>query len=354
MIELIFGVEKLFSALFLQGILNGGRRMVTLADVAREAHVSMMTVSRTINHPERVTPELKKLVYEAMVKLDYQPNLAARALASHKTHIIKLFILEEMTVVEPYYMTLLVGISKQLEKYGYTLQVTPNLDLNLGLCDGYIITGLRELDFSKLVNFKKPIILFGDNKHGYDFVDNDNYEGLRLASHYALKCGYSNLVYVGTDIEEPFELKRRQGYLDVVSESKLESSLLFCANHSHIAENLIKQQLADFPPNTCFICASDRLALGVSRALKSSGRKVGEDYGVIGHDGVFLDQVGDLTTIKQPILEMGQALVDILLAKINGQDSTNIKRVYKSKLLVRTSTRKVEDRYANDHLSDLS
>ena len=65
--------------------------MVTLADVAKEAHVSKMTVSRVINHPEKVTKELQKIVFEAMAKLDYQPNLAARALASHKTRIIKLF-----------------------------------------------------------------------------------------------------------------------------------------------------------------------------------------------------------------------------------------------------------------------
>ena len=58
--------------------------MVTLADVAKEAHVSKMTVSRVINHPEKVTKELQKIVFEAMAKLDYQPNLAARALANYK------------------------------------------------------------------------------------------------------------------------------------------------------------------------------------------------------------------------------------------------------------------------------
>ena len=81
---------------------------------------------------------------------------------------------------------------------------------------------------------------------------------------------------------------------------------------------------------------------------------MGEDFGVIGHDGVFLDQVGNLTTIKQPILEMGQALVEILLAKINGQDSSNYQRIYKSKLVVRTSTRKETDAYATNYLSDIS
>ena len=69
--------------------------MVTLADVARRANVSKMTVSRVINHPEQVTDELKKLVFAAMHELDYRPNVAAKALAKNRTQIVKFFILEE-------------------------------------------------------------------------------------------------------------------------------------------------------------------------------------------------------------------------------------------------------------------
>ena len=75
--------------------------MVTLADVARRANVSKMTVSRVINHPEQVTDELKKLVFAAMHELDYRPNVAAKALAKNSTQIVKFFILEEISTVEP-------------------------------------------------------------------------------------------------------------------------------------------------------------------------------------------------------------------------------------------------------------
>lgn len=69
--------------------------MVTISDVAKLAHVSKMTVSRVINHPEQVSDDLKKLVYDAMEKLNYVPNYAARALVSNRTQVIKFLILEE-------------------------------------------------------------------------------------------------------------------------------------------------------------------------------------------------------------------------------------------------------------------
>lgn len=76
--------------------------MVTLSDVAKRANVSKMTVSRVINHPEQVTEELQNLVHNAMAELNYKPNRLAKALANQQTQMIKLYILEEMDVVEPY------------------------------------------------------------------------------------------------------------------------------------------------------------------------------------------------------------------------------------------------------------
>ena len=76
--------------------------MATLSDVAKRANVSKMTVSRVINHPEQVTTELKKLVYQAMQELNYHPNIAAKALVTNRSQIIKLYILEELDTTEPY------------------------------------------------------------------------------------------------------------------------------------------------------------------------------------------------------------------------------------------------------------
>lgn len=110
--------------------------MPTLADVAKRANVSKMTVSRVINHPEQVTDELKELVFSAMAELDYRPNIAAKALVTNRSQIIKLFILEEIDTTEPYYMNLLMGIAKRIGKAHYSLQLVTNDAFDVGSCDG--------------------------------------------------------------------------------------------------------------------------------------------------------------------------------------------------------------------------
>ncbi len=122
--------------------------MVTLSDVAKQANVSKMTVSRVINHPEQVTAELRQLVEAAMATLDYRPNAAAKALANNRTNVIKLVILEDIDTTEPYYMSLLFGIAKGLDKCGYALQlVTERERLGKGnAADGFIVTGARAAD----------------------------------------------------------------------------------------------------------------------------------------------------------------------------------------------------------------
>ena len=78
--------------------------MITLNDVAKKANVSKMTVSRVINHPDQVRPELRELILDVMAQLNYQPNAAARALVGRRTRVIKLTIFEDMDTTEPYYM----------------------------------------------------------------------------------------------------------------------------------------------------------------------------------------------------------------------------------------------------------
>lgn len=90
--------------------------MTTLSDVAKKANVSKMTVSRVINHPQQVTPELRKIVEKAMEQLNYHPNSVASALAHNRTNVVKLVILEDIDTTEPYYMNLLFGIAKGLSK----------------------------------------------------------------------------------------------------------------------------------------------------------------------------------------------------------------------------------------------
>ena len=86
--------------------------MTTLSDVAKEANVSKMTVSRVINHPEQVTPELRAMVEKAMEKLNYHPNSIAQALVNNRSNVVKFVTLEDIDTTEPYYTNLLFGFAR--------------------------------------------------------------------------------------------------------------------------------------------------------------------------------------------------------------------------------------------------
>ncbi|GBG94081.1 LacI family transcriptional regulator [Ligilactobacillus salitolerans] len=315
--------------------------MTTLKDVADQAHVSRMTVSRVINHPDKVTAEVKELVYQAMQSLNYHPNAMARALVNNRTQIVKLLVLEEMTTVEPYYMNLLTGISKELEGHQYALQLVTENSFEIGSCDGYIITGMRNEDYEWIRELKMPFVLFGENRYGYDFVDSDNKMGGELGTRYAIQQGYQHLIYIGIDLAEPFEYSREAGYLQVMQEHGLEPRIIRSENHSTQIQNYIMEHWADYAENTIFICASDRLALGVERAIITMQGSIPEQYGIIGHDSVFLDQVAfpKLTTVKQEVAQMGGLCAKMLLNKIMQNNKPQGNCVTQPQLIIRDTTK---------------
>lgn len=318
--------------------------MATLADVAKRANVSKMTVSRVINHPEQVTKELQDLVFAAMKELNYQPNIAAKALVHNRSQIIKLLILEEIDVTEPYYVYLLLGIAKALEKLHYSLQVVTNPLVDVGTCDGYIITGFRREDFEWIHTLKKPVILFGENDAGFDFVDSNNHFGTVMATQHAAKCGYAHLIYMGIDVDASFETSREQGYEEMMNTLQKTSQIFHFANHSSLTEKYIQENWGNFPPNTCFICSSDRLALGAERGILSCGGKIPEDFGIIGFDGVFLDQVSSpkLTTLKQPVTKMGEVCGELIVKKVEVNGKSQGFRRFLPELKERGTTRKIQ------------
>lgn len=315
--------------------------MTTLSDVAKKANVSKMTVSRVINHPEQVTDELKELVFTAMKELNYRPNVAAKALANNRTQIIKLFILEKMDTTEPYYMNLLMGIAQELDKYQYSLQLVTKNAFDIGVCDGYIITGVRRSDFEWIQKLEAPFVLFGENSHGFDYVDTDNQLGTSLATEHAIQRGYDRVVFIGIDVDESFEYSREAGYVNVMQKYNKIPEIIRFENRSRASAFFIQENWQTLTKNTAFICSSDRLAIGIEREIINQGGLLPQDYGVIGFDGVFLDQIASpqLTTIKQSIVEMGEACAKMLLRKIDQQNAKQGFKIFEPQLIVRGSTK---------------
>lgn len=316
--------------------------MVTLSDVAKEANVSKMTVSRVINHPEQVTEELRGLVQQAMETLDYHPNSVAQALVNNRSNVVKFITLEDIDTTEPYYMNLLFGFAQGLTKKQYALQlVTDPKQIGKGRADGYLITGARNEDYEWFDKLKKPFVLFGENHRGCDFVDTDNQAGERIATEYALSRLYKRIIFVGIDVKEPFEYSREAGYINTLQKHQMIPQIYRVGNHSHEAQKLIKEHFKELKKDTCFICASDRIAVGVIRQLQKEGARIPDDFGVIGFDGVFLDQVSNpkLTTVKQSIFKMGDLLANMLLQKIAQSGSPQGEIMIKPTLVRRKTTR---------------
>jgi DNA-binding LacI/PurR family transcriptional regulator len=316
--------------------------MVTLADVAQKANVSKMTVSRVINHPKQVTDELKELTLKAMRDLNYHPNVAAIALANNCTNVVKLSILEDPETTEPYYMNLLIGIANKLSASNYTLGLVTKKGIDINdSCDGYIITGMREHDYEWIDRVEKPIVMFGENTHGYSFVDIDNKEAISVLVSYALKKGYENIVYIGIDVCEPFEILREDGYIDMIQRERKRPRIFRVENCSSKSEDLIIKNWRKYKTNTCFICSSDYIALGVERAISKMGGSIPNEYGVTGFDGIFLDQIASpkLTTISQSVSKIGEICAELLIRKLKGNGSPVSNVRLKPTMVVRDSTR---------------
>ncbi|RRK10140.1 LacI family transcriptional regulator [Lactiplantibacillus garii] len=320
--------------------------MATLNDVAKRANVSKMTVSRAINHPEQVRPELRDSILHVMAELNYQPNAAARALVSRRTRVVKLTIFEDMDTTEPYYMMLLAGISNELNQHQYALQLATSNSYEVGECDGYILTGIRQKNYAWVEQLRQPVVFFGRNQQGYDYVDTNNYQAIQDSAGYAVQTGYTNLVFVGIAVDEPFETDREQGFRDFVTQTGVGARMIRLANHCHVATDYVRQHWREFPRNTAFICASDRLAIGIEDGVILQGGRVPDDYGIIGFDGVLLNQIASkrLTTMQQPLEAMGRAAARLLLANIahpdtESQPHAQEKIIINSRLSISESTR---------------
>ncbi|MBD3949475.1 LacI family DNA-binding transcriptional regulator [Tuanshanicoccus lijuaniae] len=314
--------------------------MVTLKDVALKANVSKMTVSRVINHPELVTDELKTLVHQAMEELGYKPNTVARALAQNRTMIVKVLILEEMDSTEPYYMHLIKGIAEALDQYHYALQLVTENTYELGGGDGYIITGMTREDYDWVKEIQAPLIIFGENDIHLPFVDSDNQKAVETITTFAMTKGYEHYIYVGMDVPELFAASRKQGFLNAMVQATSQTYEIYQVKNSAMAAEQLLQAMT-FEPNTCFICATDRIALGIQRGLKNQRLNL-SDYGITGFDGVFLDCIASpkLTTMKQDIEYMGKKCVQLLMERIDGKQLQSVANFCDATLIERETLRK--------------
>ncbi len=332
--------------------------MATIRDVARLAGVSVATVSRVINQKDSVNPETAGQVLKAVEQLQYEPNAVARGLAGKKMGIIALILPD---ILNPFFPALARGVEDVAHKKGLTVILGNSDDLGLKessyikvlkkkYVDGFIIASntIREEDVESLRKEGIPIVLLdrGLNTTACPVIRSNNREGAKLAAHHLLGQGCQRIAHIYGPQEFITARERLLGYEEVVQGSKGYSPSLMEPGHFDIdsGRKAVEQLFARHPNIDGIFAGNDLMAIGALKALRERGIQVPEQVKVCGFDGIGLTEITEpeLTTVAQPIYEMGRLAAQILLDEIESGISGNSLIELDVTLIPRKSTMKEE------------
>lgn len=305
----------------------------TIYDVAKHAGVSITTVSRMLNDPDKVNGETRERVMAAVDALGFVPKAEARARALRRTGRIGVI---SPFFTAPSFVQRLRGISKALsakkfELVIFTVDSADHLKSFLsslpltGNLDGLIILSLPvdDANVRRLVEHGLPTVLVEFPHPSLSSVIIDDVMGGRIAARYLLDKGHRRIAFLGdTDLPE-YSLhpvsQRLVGFRKALKEAGIElpDILVRLAPYSQEQTRQVAAELLSLPqPPTAIFAATDFQALGVLKAARQLKIQVPEQLAVIGFDDLDLAEYTDLTTIRQHLDESGRLAVEILLAQI--------------------------------------
>ncbi|MFS9305755.1 catabolite control protein A [Streptococcus peroris] len=328
---------------------------VTIYDVAREAGVSMATVSRVVNGNKNVKENTRKKVLEVIDRLDYRPNAVARGLASKRTTTVGVVIPD---ITNTYFATLAKGIDDIAEMYKYNI-VLANSDeddekevavvntLFSKQVDGVIFMGyhLTEKIRSEFSRSRTPVVLAGtvDVEHQLPSVNIDYKNAIADAVRHLLKRNKKIAFVSGPLVDDINGKVRLAGYKDALKEAGVNYSegLVFESKYRYddgysLAERLVSSKA------TAAVVTGDELAAGLLNGLADHGVSVPEDFEVITSDDSQIARFTrpNLTTIAQPLYDLGAISMRMLTKIMHKEELEEREVLLPHGLKVRKSTRK--------------
>ncbi|MDO4595273.1 MAG: LacI family DNA-binding transcriptional regulator [Tissierellia bacterium] len=324
-------------------------------DIAKEAEVSIATVSRVINNNKNVSPKTRRKVEEVIKKLDYSPNLTARSLASNKTMIIGILVTD---IRNPFHSMAAYKIVGELEKYGYMSLLLNTSDDSFTKAkyleliykrgvDGILLVGSDYGDLSLKDNFKKvskeiPVVFLNS------FLDEDSYciicnedEGIKQSLRHLKKKGYKSpaLIVESKSFKSRALKAKTESFKKYMNEFYRNEKIKIFEleknnkNYTSTIKNIIEEKVDAIQFET------DALALSFLTLLERLNYKVPDDIAIVGFDNIdsSKDAIKALTTIDHKINEHAILAVDKLKSLINGEQVE--KRTYiNPELIVRETS----------------
>lgn len=328
--------------------------MPTIRDVARLAGVSVATVSRVVNKSGNVNPETAGQVLKAIEQLQYEPNSMARGLAGKKTGTIALILPD---ISNPFFPALARAVEDVAHKKGLTV-IFGNSD-GLGLkersyikilqkkyVDGIIIASntVHQEDIDHLRKDQVPIVLLdrGLAVSTCPIIRSQNREGAKLAVRHLQSRGCRKIAHIYGPQEYITARERLLGYEDVVGGLAWYSPSLAVPGNFDIegGRKAIKLLLERQPDIDGVFAGNDLMAVGALKGLRDMGIPVPEKIKVCGFDGIGLTEITEpeLTTVAQPIYEMGALAAKLLIQEIETGISENTIMQLNVTLIPRKST----------------
>ncbi|MBT2722137.1 LacI family DNA-binding transcriptional regulator [Bacillus sp. ISL-46] len=336
---------------------------ITIKDVAKRANVSKATVSRVLNQSKPVSLQVREKVMKAVEELGFNPNPVARSLAMNKSGLIGVLISD---ISNMFFSVLVSGIEAECFKQKYTpLLCSTKGDterelyyLNLlkdQYVDGIIIFTPSPKE-EHLHFFEKNLIpvLFksypNPAKSEFSCINIDNFKAFYDITQFLIDLGHEKIGMFGgrfTTVHSEI-YQRYAGFRKALEDNGLEfHEKWFLEGETDIPTGYMRGKklfsMKDIPTAVC--CASDTIAIGAIRAAKEIGLRVPEDISITGFDDIPIAEAysPSLTTVRQPIIEMGIQSVQMLIQQIQDKDNRSKEiRILSHEIIVRESCLKVK------------
>lgn len=330
---------------------------VRIVDVARAAGVSVATVSRVLNGVGKVSPDLRMRVTTASHELGYRPNPHARALHTGRSHAIGV----AATYVGGFFAVLFDGLEEGLTRAGYRLLVAGGngqrtdeketlFDLLHRHVDGLVVflEAVGDADLLEITARGTPTVVLGRSVPGIEdrCLAWDQRAGGALATRHLLEMGHRRIAHVAGPASNRHARERREGYARAMTEAGIgiEPGWIVEGDFQEAGGREAMRTLLERSSVTAAFVANDQMALGALSALWERGLRCPEDVSLIGFDDQLIASftTPPLTTVRQPLEELGRIVAARLLHDIRGEQEAGRPDLPPLALVMRASVQRRE------------
>ena len=327
---------------------------VTISDVAREAGVSLMTVSRVVNDKGEVSPATRRRVLDVVEQLGYRPSSIARGLATQRTGTLGLVVPD---IANPFFSDVARGAEDKACASGYNVVVcntdeSPQREaaalesLEEKRVDGLLLCSSRlaDEDLREALDLHPSAVLVNCHLEGYEVgaILLDDIGGAQTATDHLLQSGHQAVGFLAGPLASYSSAQRSKGYraaLEVARMCYNPAWVRSCSFQVEGGRGAARKLLTEHPEITAFFCYNDLVAVGALQACVELGRRVPDDLAIVGFDDIPMAALVTpaLTTCRVPRYALGEQAMQLLLDRIDGCTEECEEIVLQTELVIRAS-----------------